>query len=71
MTLKHVLNQWTTRNLTLIGKICIVKTLTISKLVYNTSVFTVPLNFAEKVNDICFKFIWNFKQKQNKNTLCG
>ena len=57
--LKNVLNQWTTRNLTLIGRICIVKTLAISKLVYNTSVLNVPLNFAEKVNDICFKFIWN------------
>ena len=100
VTLKNVLNQWTTMNLTLleslyggqftlstplikpnfcillphrrsttvslettpslIGRICIVKTLAISKLVYNTSVFTVPPNFPEKVNDICFKFIWNF-----------
>ena len=59
--LKNVLNQWATRNLTLIGRICIVKTLAISKLVYNTSVLNVPSNFAEKVNDICFKFIWNFK----------
>ena len=50
--LKNVLNQWTTRNLTLIGRICIVKTLAISKLVYNTSVLNVPSNFAEKVNDI-------------------
>ena len=48
--------------LTLIGRICIVKTLTISKLVYDTSVLKVSSNFAEKVNDICFKFIWNFKQ---------
>ena len=46
--LKNVLNQWTTRNLTLIGRICIVKTLAISKLVYNTSVLNVPSNFAEK-----------------------
>ena len=59
--LKNVLNQWTTRNLTLIGIICIVKTLAISKLVFNTSVLNVPSNFAEKVDDICFKFIWNFK----------
>lgn len=61
VTLKNILNQWTTRNLTLIGRICIVKTLAISKLVYNTSVLKAPPNFAEKVNDICFKFIWNFK----------
>ena len=64
--LKNVLNQWTSRNLTLIGRICIVKTLAISKLVYNTSVLIVPSNFAEKVNDICFKFIWNFKPDKVK-----
>ena len=48
VTLKNVLNLWTTRNVTLIGRICIVKTLAISKLVCNTSVLTMPLNFAEK-----------------------
>ena len=72
VTLKKVLNQWTTRNLTLIGRICIVKTLAISKLVYNASVLTVPPNFAEKVNDICFKFIWNFKpDKVKRHTIIG
>ena len=42
------------------------KTLAISKLIYNTSVFTLPSNFAKKVNDICFKFIWNFKPDKVK-----
>ena len=51
MTRKTVLSQWATRILTLIGRICIVNTLAISKLVYNTSVYTVPLKFAEKVNE--------------------
>ena len=72
VTLKKVLNQWKSRNLTLIGRICIVKTLAIAKLVYNTSVLTVPANFAEKVNDICFKFIWNFKpDKIKRHTIIG
>ena len=66
VTLKNILNQWTTRNLTLIGRICIVKTLAISKLVYNTSVLKLPPNFAEKVNDICCKFIWNFRPEKVK-----
>ena len=52
--------------LTLIGRICIVKTLAISYLVYDTYVLKVPSNFAEKVNDICFKFIWNFKPDKVK-----
>lgn len=37
---------------------------------YNTSVPTVPLNFAEKVNGIYFKFIWYFKpDKVKRQTL--
>ena len=36
------------------------------------SVLTVPPNFAEKVNDICFKFIWNFKSDKVKcHTIIG
>ena len=30
------------------------------------SVLKVPQNFVEKVNDICFKFIWNFKPDKVK-----
>ena len=70
--LKKILNQWTTRGLTLMGRICIIKTLAISKLVYNTSVLTAPPKFTSEVNDICFKFIWNFKpDKVKRNTLIG
>lgn len=49
-----MLNQWATRNLTLIGRNYSVKTLAIFKLVYNTSVLTVPPNFAENLKLIIF-----------------
>jgi len=41
VTLKKVLNQLTT----LIRRICLVKTFTIAKLVYNTSILTVPTTY--------------------------
>ena len=47
LTLKSILNLWKTRNLTLVGRICIVKTLAISKLVYNTSVLKVPEEYPK------------------------
>jgi len=50
--LKKILNQWTIRNLTLTGRICIIKILAFSKLVYNTSVLTTPPNFTNEVNAI-------------------
>ena len=65
-SLKKKLNQWSASNLTLIGRICIVKTLAISKLVYNTSVLTAPSDACKQVNDTCFKFVWKFKPDKIK-----
>ena len=52
------------------GRIAIIKTLALSKLVYNCSVLEVPNDFARKVNFVTFPFIWNFKpDKIKRNTL--
>ncbi|KAL9987009.1 hypothetical protein ACROYT_G001243 [Oculina patagonica] len=72
VSLKKTLNRWSARNLTLIGRICIVKTLAISKLVYNTSVLSVSSNICKQVNDICFRFVWKMKpDKIKRHTLIG
>ena len=52
------------------GRIAIIKTLALSKLVYNCSVLEVPNDFARKVNCVTFPFIWNFKpDKIKRNSL--
>ncbi|KAL9978081.1 hypothetical protein ACROYT_G015562 [Oculina patagonica] len=72
VSLKKTLNRWSARNLTLIGRICIVKILAISKLVYNTSVLSVSSNICKQVNDICFRFVWKMKpDKIKRHTLIG
>ena len=48
--MKSLLNLWYPRNLTLYGRITILKSLAISKLVYNTSVLTFPTKFIATVN---------------------
>ncbi len=55
--LKKTLNSWRRRKLTLLGKISIVKTLGLSKLIYNASVLTLPENFSKKVDKVTFDFI--------------
>ena len=68
--LKKVLSLSSGRHLTILGTIAIIKTLALSKLVYNCSVLEVPNNFARKVNCVTFPFIWNFKpDKIKRNTL--
>jgi exonuclease III len=64
--LERQLNIWRQRNLTLQGKILIVKTYGLSQLVYSlqaTQIFTKEL---KKIEDIIFRFIWNVKQTNNR-----
>ena len=70
--LEKVLNSWKRRNLTLYGKINIVKTLGLSKLIYNASVLVIPEQLNQEVNSIIFNFIWDEKPaKIKKLTLIG
>ena len=58
--------------LTLYGKINIIKTLGLSKLIFSTSVLPIPENFAQKVNKLTFKFLWDAKPaKIKKSTITG
>ena len=63
-----MLNAWQKRNLTLYGKINIVKTLRLSKLVYSASVLTVPVNYTQQINKLIFNFIWAGNSPKIKST---
>lgn len=56
--LEKTLITWQRRNLTLYGKINIVKTLGISKLIYSASVLPVPDHYIQEINKLTFNFIW-------------
>ena len=59
--LEKTLNNWKRRKLTLLGKVNIIKSLGLSKLIYNASVLPVPKNVCDQVNKITFNFIWDNK----------
>ena len=70
--LKKVLNIWSTRHLTILDRIVIVKNLALAKLVYSCSVLNVPADFVKEVNRNIFSFVWNFKpDKVRRKTLVG
>ena len=64
--IEKVLNAWRRRKLTLIGRIKIVKSLGLSKIIYCTSVLPIPPLLAERINKLTFNFIWEGKTCQNK-----
>ena len=69
--LEKTSNSWKTRNLTLYGKINIVKTLGLSKLICNASVLVIP-ELIKEINSIIFNFIWDGKPpKIKKLTIIG
>ena len=67
VSLKKILNIWSSRDISIYGKINIVKTLALSKLTFVCSVLDTPDGFMEEVNKIIFKFIWKYKQPKRKN----
>ena len=69
--LEKTSSSWKTRNLTLYGKINIVKTLGLSKLICNASVLVIP-ELIKEINSIIFNFIWDGKPpKIKKLTIIG
>jgi len=68
--LKKLLNIWSIRDLSILGRITIVKSLALAKIIFMSSVLATPKSFIEDVNKTIFKFIWKGKPpKIKKSTL--
>lgn len=67
----RALNMWKYLwELSLKGKITIIKTLALPMLLYITSSLPIPADFVQKVNREAYKFIWNNKpEKVSRETL--
>jgi hypothetical protein len=61
-----ILDMWSQRDLSLIGKITILKSLAFSKIIYQCGMITPPQHFLEHIIDIAYKFIWNNKNDKVK-----
>ena len=70
--IENCLNLWSSRDLTLAGRIQIFKTLAISKAVYISTMKNPPSQFISIPNEIQQRFIWNKKRpKIKRSTLIG
>ena len=63
------LHWWKARNLSLIGKIMIVKSLGISKFALVASLLHIPEDIIKRINTIIFSFIWNGKTDKVKRKI--
>ena len=61
--ISQIINLWKQRNLTILGKITITKSLLLSKLVYRASMLQVPQEIISDIKKLIFKFLWNGPDK--------
>ena len=67
---QNVLKQWEHRKLTLMGKVTVVKTYALPKLIYPFSVLANPKkNIIESIKTAIFKFIWDGKPDKIKRNI--
>jgi len=64
--LKKLLNIWSQRDISIYGKINLVKSLALSKLIFICNVMETPKLSANEVNKITLDFIWNHKPPKIK-----
>ncbi len=62
--IKRIIKQWERRNLSIVGKIQILKTFLVSQLIYVMQVIFIPENVLIEINRLLFRFIW---RKSNSN----
>ena len=66
--LQSILNNWSAKRLTLLGKITILKSLTISQMVYLFSSLPTSQKTLQDVNTILYDFLWGGKGDKIKRT---
>ncbi len=67
--IEKTLDIWKRRQLSIQGKVIIVKSLIMSKLVYNFSLLKTPDDIISKIDKVIFNFIWNKRERIKRNTV--
>ena len=57
--LENQLNRWKSRNLSINGKMMVVKTFAISQLIFTSQFQMIKTKDMKRIESICYKFIWN------------
>ena len=66
---EKTLYSWKRRNLTLFGKITVIKSLIVPKVRYPAQFLPTPEGFIKKMENVMYSFIWNSTDKIKRKTL--
>ena len=62
-SVKKLINIWSSRGLSIYGKVTVIKSLTIPKFVYISSLLPAPKEIVKKLNQLIFNFLWKGTDK--------
>ncbi len=69
--LRKLLNSWKERELTMFGKVLIIKCLGISSMIFNFMLLDVDECKTKEINKLLYNFVWNTKERIQRSTLIG
>ena len=61
--INQLITLWSKRNLSIYGRVQIIKSFAVAQLVQVASLLPVPIGIVPKLNDIFFRFLWKGKDK--------
>jgi len=64
--MQHIIASWSKRNLSISGKICIIKTFLLSQFTYVLQSLILPPVVLNKINTILFRFLWKKKYSNTR-----
>ena len=67
--IQKVINIWNMRGLSLFGRVTIVKTFLIPKLLYVSSIIQTPMEIIKRMERIIFKFLWKGPDKVTRHSV--
>ncbi len=66
---QKTLDCWRTRDLTIFGRIVIVKTIGLSKLIYSATLLPIPSEIVEILENVIDKFLWKGRKRRIKKDI--
>ena len=66
--IRSILDNWSARRLTLLGKMTVTKTLAVSQIIYILSSLPTPPDILKTINSILYDFLWDGKGDKIKRT---
>ena len=67
--IKKLLNNWSRRNLTIFGRVTILKCLALSQIIHLMIVDSIPLKYFKTIENLIYKFIWKKKNEKIKRSV--